>query len=126
MHKSRLATLVIDVPPEKLQEAVRFWSAAFGRDAAPMKDPKYYEFEGSFDKLRVLIQAIDGNPEVHLDIHSDDVPAESARLQALGATSKKQKERWDVMTAPSGHAFCVVKDEASNLENAAVWSDDQG
>jgi hypothetical protein len=51
-----------------------------------------------------------GAPDLgyHLDIETDDVPAEVARLQRLGAAVKRDAGKYTVMTAPSGHDFCVV------------------
>jgi hypothetical protein len=46
---------------------------------------------------------------VHLDIEADDVDAEAARLEQLGARKIAFIKRWWVMEAPTGHRFCVVK-----------------
>ena len=46
---------------------------------------------------------------LHLDIETDDVEREVARLRRLGATIKARIREHVVMLAPSGHAFCVVK-----------------
>ncbi len=43
-----------------------------------------------------------------MDIETDDVEAEVARLEKLGARVKVRIRRHVVMEAPSGHAFCVV------------------
>jgi hypothetical protein len=59
---------------------------------------------------------------VHLDIETDDVDAEAARLERLGARRVEKIKTWWVMEAPSGHRFCVVR--AKDLSNAAgvtVW-----
>ena len=45
---------------------------------------------------------------IHLDIETDDVEAEVARLEGLGARVKARIRRHVVMQAPSGHAFCVI------------------
>lgn len=52
---------------------------------------------------------------IHLDLHSEDRPAEVERLAALGATvveERSQKigpyeEFWTVMQDPEGNGFCV-------------------
>uniref|UniRef100_UPI0037841EF3 VOC family protein n=1 Tax=Rudaea sp. TaxID=2136325 RepID=UPI0037841EF3 len=46
---------------------------------------------------------------IHLDIETDDLDAEVARLEALGATRIAFVKRWWVMQAPTGHRFCVVR-----------------
>ena len=47
---------------------------------------------------------------VHLDIETDDLDAEVARLERLGARRIAfVRERWWVMEAPAGHRLCVVR-----------------
>jgi hypothetical protein len=59
---------------------------------------------------------------MHLDIETDDIPAEVARLEKLGATVDKQMERWVVMRAPSGQRFCVVRVQRDGFEaDAITW-----
>ena len=41
---------------------------------------------------------------MHLDIEADDIDAEAARLEKLGAKKIAFVKRWWVMEAPSGHA----------------------
>lgn len=45
---------------------------------------------------------------MHVDIETDDVEAEVARLEGIGAKKKYKIEDWWVMQAPGGHTFCVV------------------
>jgi len=40
MHRSRLATIVIDCQTERLDEAASFWGSALGRPARSLNDPK--------------------------------------------------------------------------------------
>lgn len=48
---------------------------------------------------------------MHLDIETDDIEAEVARLGALGAreVSRPHDARWVVMQVPTGQRFCVVR-----------------
>jgi hypothetical protein len=46
---------------------------------------------------------------VHLDIETDDLDAEAARLEALGAKKIGFVKRWWVMEAPTGQRFCIVR-----------------
>jgi hypothetical protein len=58
--------------------------------------------------LFTVVQAVDDAPRYHVDIETDDLAAEVARLMALGA---EQVTRWkDAFTlrAPGGHLLCVV------------------
>ena len=57
-----------------------------------------------------------------LDIGADDVEAEVARLEKLGAKRIKKVNRWIVMQAPTGQRFCVVPAESEAfLSQCHVW-----
>jgi hypothetical protein len=60
-------------------------------------------------ELSVQIQREEHESRVHIDIETDDIPAEVARLEKLGAVVDDRKERWVVMRAPSGQRFCIVR-----------------
>ena len=45
---------------------------------------------------------------MHLDIHTDDLDAEVARLEKLGAERVQQVHGWWVMRDPAGLLFCVL------------------
>ena len=45
---------------------------------------------------------------VHLDVESADRAGEVERLEALGASVRRECERWTVMQDPEGNEFCVV------------------
>jgi len=47
-------------------------------------------------------------PRWHVDIETDDIPAEVARLEALGATRHKDMGSFWQMLDPSGLVFWVV------------------
>ena len=57
----------------------------------------------------VLLQRVTAAERaIHLDMETDDVPAEVGRLEKLGARVKARIRNHVVMEAPSGHPFCVV------------------
>jgi hypothetical protein len=59
---------------------------------------------------------------VHLDIETDDIPAEVMRLEKLGAMIVHRLERWAVMQAPTGQRFCVVRVQRPGFpKNAKEW-----
>lgn len=69
------------------------------------------------------IQRVEHESRVHLDIETDDIPAEVARLEALGATVVERHERWVVMQAPTGQRFCVVRVQRPDYpKNANRWN----
>ena len=122
MHKSRLATIVIDCQSEDLDAAAAFWSQALGRPAHPVPPPndtRYRELKGPRAEATMLVQAVDHPSRVHLDIETDDVEAEVRRLEALGATRVAQVKRWWVMQAPTGQRFCVVPPQRPDFEQGA-------
>jgi hypothetical protein len=55
------------------------------------------------------VQKVKHDSRVHLDIESDDVEAEAARLEKLGARKVQKINTWWVMEAPTGQRFCVVR-----------------
>jgi hypothetical protein len=59
---------------------------------------------------------------VHIDIETDDIGAEVARLEALGARRVAQVKRWWVMEAPTRQRFCVVRPQRADFdEHANAW-----
>ena len=125
MHRSRLTAFVIDCQSEDLAASARFWSAAIGRPVKAGENPdteKYVALDTRPDELGMLLQRVDHPSRVHLDIESDDVEAEVARLEALGARRIEKIQTWWVMEAPSGHRFCVVRPQRGDeMPGANNW-----
>jgi hypothetical protein len=70
----------------------------------------------------VLVQKVDHPGRIHLDIESDDLEAEVARLEALGAKRVGFVKRWWVMEAPTGQVFCVVNPQRGPIAGKAnAW-----
>jgi len=112
MHHSRLSALVLDCRTDDLTGAMEFWSKALGRPVANPDqdgDGKYAELKTDKDEPFLLLQQVDHESRIHLDIETDDIDAEVARLETLGAIRVAFVKRWWVMQAPTGHRFCVVR-----------------
>ena len=110
MHRSKLAAALVDVPENLYDAEVEFWSHAIGRDPSPVPDnPEYIDLGQPVPGFQVMIQRVDAEPRVHLDIETDDVEAEVARMEALGAERVAQVKSWWVMRDPAGLLFCVVR-----------------
>jgi hypothetical protein len=126
MHRSRLNGILIDCKTDDIEAAAQFWAAALGRPIDPDHPgtrANYVMLETPLDEIAVQIQRVDHESRVHLDIETDDIPAEVARLEKLGATVDKRLERWVVMRAPTGQRFCVVRVQREGFgENANSWS----
>ena len=125
MHHSRLCALLIDCKCEDVAAAARFWAAALGRAI----DPQHPGTRGNYVMLTtppgeplVQIQRVTHDSRVHLDIETDDIEAEVARLTQLGARVSERLPRWVVMQAPSGQRFCVVRVQRPGFaEKANRW-----
>jgi hypothetical protein len=125
MHHSRLCAVLIDCKTPDVEEAAHFWSQALGRATDP-KHPgsrgNYLMLETPPDEPIVQIQRVDHESRVHIDIETDDIPAEVARLEKLGAKVVDRLERWVVMQAPTGQRFCVVRVQRPGFpKNANHW-----
>lgn len=102
-----------------------FWAKALGREvdlAHPSSRGNYRMLETPPDEPIVEIQRVKHESRVHVDIETDDIPAEVARLEGLGAKVVNRLERWVVMQAPTGQRFCVVTVQRPGFpKNAKRW-----
>jgi hypothetical protein len=118
--------VLIDCKTSDLDEAARFWAVALGRRVDgdhPSSRGNYRMLETPPDEPIVEIQSVDHESRVHLDIETDDIPAEVARLEQLGAKLVKRLDRWVVMQAPTGQRFCVVRVQRPGFpKNANSWN----
>ncbi|WP_104434248.1 VOC family protein [Kineococcus xinjiangensis] len=125
MHRSRVSTLLIDVPREDAPSAAAFWSSALGVPALPVPgEEQFTSLPGAVPNVVTSVQAVDDQPRYHLDIETDDVEAETARLVRLGAV---EVQRWldcRTLRAPGGHLLCVIplhSDRESFEANSRAW-----
>jgi predicted enzyme related to lactoylglutathione lyase len=111
-HRSRLAGFIIDCQTGDIDAAATFWSGALGLaigDRQVEGDAEYVELQAGPSDLQIEVQKVQHPSRVHLDIESDDLDAEAARLEALGAKKVGFVKRWWVMEAPTGQRFCIVR-----------------
>ena len=125
MHKSRLTSIVIDCADGDYERGAAFWSAALGRPVV-LRDERFSSLRGRIGGEGSPYLGCQRVPSaeraIHLDIETDDVEAEVARLARLGARVKARIRNHVVMEAPSGHAFCVVPSRRGDFpEGAAEW-----
>jgi hypothetical protein len=123
VHRSRPTALGIDVPADVHEATAAFWAGALGGRAEADETGTYLDV-GRFAGLDVFVQRLgSGSARYHLDIETDDVDAEVARLEALGATRVEQVETWWVMRDPVGDVFCVVGPQSDDFpgDDAATW-----
>ena len=109
MHRSRLFGIFIDTPSAETPAAASFWAGAFGATATPVPgEEEFIALVGALPGLAVDVQSVDDAPRYHVDMETDDVPAETARLLALGATVVADHGGHKTLRAPGGHLLCVV------------------
>lgn len=127
MHRSRINGILIDCNVGDIDAAAHFWAEALGRPINPDHPGTrgdYVMLEDRPGEISIQVQRVDHESRVHIDIETDDIPAEVARLEKLGATVDKRLERWTVMRAPSGQRFCVVRVQRDGFaDNANSWSE---
>jgi hypothetical protein len=122
-HRSRLAGFIIDCDTDDLEGAAAFWRAVLGDAKARKPQGKYVKFDPQMG-LHVEVQKVKHPSRVHLDIESDDVAAEVARLEKLGAKRVGAVRTWVVMEAPTGRRFCVIRAQTADFDaKARTWED---
>lgn len=110
-HRSRLAILLLDLPPEHHAAGLGFWAAATGHPVERNGSAPQWGSLGSFaDGFHLEVQQTgEGTPpRWHVDIETDDIPAEVARLESLGARRLADMGSFWQLTDPAGLVFCVV------------------
>jgi Glyoxalase-like domain len=124
-HYSRLSKVVIDVPPAEHDRELAFWGAAVGQPL--VQGHRYPEYHGAAlhgQEFGLLVQRLGhGQARLHLDVHTDDLDAEVARLEGLGAERVAQVHSWWILSDRAGLLFCVVPEPAGALDdsNAHRW-----
>jgi hypothetical protein len=125
MHRSRVSTFLIDVRRDEVAEATGFWASALGvKTSTPPGEPQFTVLADAIPGYVTAIQSIDDAPRYHLDIETDDVAAEVARLVGLGAVEVSSWQGCHTLEAPGGHLFCVIpvhSDPDYFAEHATVW-----
>ena len=122
MHHSRLCSVIIDCRTEDLDGAAAFWSAALGRAVNLAKTnfkDKYRVLDTPPNTIKCEVQRVDHPSRVHLDIETDNIEAEVARLVKLGAKVTERVKHWVVMEAPTGQRFCVVPSQLPDFPQGA-------
>ena len=122
MHKSKLAGFIIDCKTDDLPAAAEFWGKALGMELHGLdgeEGENYVRLMEPEDRLHIEVQRVKHDSRVHLDIESDDVEAETARLEKLGAKRLRKIHTWWVMEAPTGQRFCVVRAKSKGFKSSA-------
>ena len=121
MHRILLREIVIDAPTSTVGATRDFWAAALAAEA--QHDTRFPEFTALRHPAALswvgLQDVGTADARYHLDIETDDVAAEVARLTGLGAERVADGRTWVVAGRdPSGHLFDVVPHQSP-------WFDDR-
>jgi hypothetical protein len=124
MHRSRLAGFIVDCKDADPARAAEFWGPALGLGVLGADGPGYVRLDASAHTLTIEVQRVEHESRVHLDIESDDIEAEAARLEKLGARRVGPVKGWIVLEAPTGQRFCVVraKQALEGLPGTNTWA----
>jgi hypothetical protein len=121
VHRSRLSTLLVDARAGEAAASAAFWSGALGVPAEEVDgEPQFTSLPGAVPGLVTAVQAVDDAPRYHVDLETDDVDAEVARLLALGAQEVAAWQGCRTLRAPGGHLLCVIPLHSDPAEFAAA------
>ena len=124
-HRSRLTAVLVDVPPDDFEKTAAFWGAALGGEEQRSDElPEYVVLGHPTPGIEFMVQSVgDPVPRIHIDIESDDVEAEVARLTQLGAMEIGRHRSWVIMKDPANVVFCVVRvqDKEAFAAHAKTW-----
>ena len=116
-HRSRLVQLCVDVPARQHDGERDFWRVATGWADEPTDAPEFSRLVHRAESaLQLLVQRLgedDGGTRAraHLDLGTDDLDAEVARVQALGARVLWPGEGFVALADPVGLPFCVTRND---------------
>ena len=113
-HLSLVDQLCLDIPPLLFEREAAFWTALTGWQRRAGSRPEFeYLVRPSQIPLRLLLQRLDdhetGPCRAHLDLASDNVPAEQRRHEGLGANTVRTMPNWTTLLDPAGSQYCVTR-----------------
>src|SRR6476646_3956593 len=104
MHRSRIGLVLIDHPEDRWDDALGFWAGVQGVTPTGADEgmPEYRSL-GALGSVALESQRTGAGtpPRVHLDIETDDVAAEVARVVALGASLLEEREEYTILLDPA-------------------------
>src|SRR3954447_25560651 len=121
MHRIMLREVIIDVPAARFEAVTTFWSEALAATPHPVPDEPFVGLRDAASLPHVATQDIgdDPTPRYHLDIETDVLDAEIARLEGLGATVRTRHDDYAVLVAPVGLLFCLLPPVSEEFEQRA-------
>jgi hypothetical protein len=125
-HRTRMVQVCIDSPHAAHAAEVAFWRSLLrGRWAAsgePEFAGKWHDDAGS--PIQLLFQRLDeadGAVRAHLDVGTDDLPAEVRRLVELGATDVGPgRGGWHVLRDAADQLFCATANSPEQTQHRDI------
>lgn len=116
-HHSRVDQLCLDIAPEAYDTECRFWAELTGWPVEPTVDTEFRRLRTPAElTVRILLQRLQepngpDRPAVrgHIDIATDDMAAETARLEGLGSSVIGVFDWWTALDAPGGVPVCATR-----------------
>ena len=112
-HHSLVDQICLDIPAPAFDRDLQFWAELTGWDRRHGTVPEFeHLIRPQTVPLRLLLQRLgpddaDG-ARAHLDLSSNDVPAEQARHLALGAVVVRVTDHWITLRDPAGLIYCIT------------------
>jgi hypothetical protein len=111
-HRSLVDQVCLDIPADRYDHECSFWAELTGWELFDVDRPEFRRLRTPADQpLKILLQRLDepGGPvRAHLDLATDDRPAEVCRHERLGATVSAVHDGWTVMRPPAGPVYCIT------------------
>lgn len=111
-NTARLHAVFVDVAAPQLAPSVAFWTAVFETNSTVStyrsEYTRIHDVVGPGGLVDFEVQRVEDSPRIHVDLATDDVPAEAARLEALGAVPVGSVDSWVILQDPAGLLLCVV------------------
>jgi hypothetical protein len=113
-QRSLTDQLSLDIPPARYEAECAFWSGLTGWRRVTGSRPEFEFLERPAGlPLRLLLQRLDSAASracsAHLDLACDDVAAERARHEALGAGFVREMPDWTTLRDPAGLSYCITR-----------------
>ena len=124
-HRVRMVQVCIDSPTGAHDAETAFWRGLLEGRWVPSDSPefagKWHDDAGS--PVQLLFQQLDeedGPVRAHLDLGTDDLPAELRRLLGLGATDVGAGRGWHVLRDAADQLFCITGNSPEQTRHRAM------
>jgi predicted enzyme related to lactoylglutathione lyase len=111
--RSLLDQICFDIPASRYDDECSFWALLTGWELQAGGLPEFRRLSTPSDlPLQVLLQRLEPDDaqgiRAHLDFSADDVDAEGARHEALGAEVVRRMPHWTTLRDPAGLHYCIT------------------